>query len=127
MAQFRYRAVQRSGELISGVMDAQSAAAAAQQLRSLGHYPVNVSEGSLSFPVWTFAARKPKLRQLAAMTQELATLLAAGLELDRALGILVKLADIGPLKEPIERTREKVRDGASLADALAAEPCFPPY
>jgi general secretion pathway protein F len=79
------------------------------------------------FSTWRFRARRPRLQQLAAVTRELTTLLAAGLELDRALGILIKLTDIGPLKEPVERVREKVRDGATLADALATESSFPAY
>jgi general secretion pathway protein F len=54
-------------------------------------------------------------------------LLRAGLELDRALGILTNLSDIGTLKAPFEAVRNRVRDGASFADALAADPFFPKF
>jgi general secretion pathway protein F len=60
-------------------------------------------------------------------TQELSTLLKAGLELDRALGILVGLSDIGALRAPFEGVRNRVRDGMSFADALAGDPAFPKF
>ncbi len=47
--------------------------------------------------------------------------------LDRALGTLTGLADIGPLHESLERVRQQVRDGTGFSDALAQEPVFPPF
>jgi general secretion pathway protein F len=129
MASFRYRAVTASGATINGVVDAASPAVAAQQLRAQGHYPLFVREAGTKVLSGLLHRelrfrRKPSLRGLATLTQELATLLGAGLELDRALSILVKLADIGALREPLLGVRARVRDGASLADAMAQDPAF---
>jgi general secretion pathway protein F len=130
MTRFHYKAIHRSGSAISGVLEAADQAVAVQQLRAQGHYPVALSTDANSFADklrpfgWT---RKPGLGQVASLTQELATLLAAGLELDRALSMLAKLGDIGALKEPVEAVREKVRNGATLADAIASGPGFPNY
>jgi len=129
MASFRYRAVTAAGTTVSGVLDAATSAMAAQHLRAQGHYPLSLREvgadalrGMLGQEL--HFRRKPSLRILAALTQELAALLGAGLELDRALTILVKLSDIGALREPFLRVREKVRGGASLADAMAGDVTF---
>jgi general secretion pathway protein F len=62
------------------------------------------------------------------LTRELATLLQAGLPLDRALTVLAQLSQAGPVRTMIERLREKVRGGSTLADALSAYPdSFPNF
>lgn len=129
MASFRYRAVTATGTTIAGTMDAETSGIVAQQLRAQGHYPLSMHEVRAS-TFWGLLnrerriRRKPPLRVLAALTQELAALLGAGLELDRALTILVKLSDIGVLREPFLGVRTKVRSGASLADAMGQDDAF---
>jgi len=129
MASFRYRAVTATGTTITGVMDAATPGVVAQQLRAQGHYPLSMREVRTD-ALWGLLnrelriRRKPSLRVLAALTQELAALLGAGLELDRALTILVKLSDIGALREPFLGVRAKVRGGASLADAMGQDAAF---
>ena len=48
-------------------------------------------------------------------------LLQAGLPLDRALGLLADLAPDGPFAELLENVRHRVKGGATLADAVAAQ------
>lgn len=129
MASFRYRAVTASGAAINGVLNAASPEIAAQQLRAQGHYPLSVREAGKNALSGLLhrefhIRRRPSLRGLATLTQELATLLGAGLELDRALSILVKLADVGALRQPLVGVRARVRDGASLAEAMAQDSAF---
>src|SRR5207237_10628498 len=56
--------------------------------------------------------------QLLALTRELATLLRAGLPLDRALEILINLADAAPVARLLQTVRDSVRGGKSLSQAL---------
>jgi general secretion pathway protein F len=132
MAQFQYEAMTGSGAVVKGVLDAASKEAVIAQLRTRGLYPLKASardEGGLLgriLPALKIGGR-PSLRALAMATQELATLLKAGLELDRALGILTGLADIGSLRAPFEAARNRVRDGSSFAEALAVDPVFPKF
>ncbi|HSZ74972.1 MAG TPA: type II secretion system F family protein [Rhizomicrobium sp.] len=132
MANFRYKAMTGSGAMISGVLEAPSHAFVIQHLRAQGHYPVSASEGRTD-DLLTLAKKalpftgKPSLRSLSLVTRELASLLQAGLELDRALGILIGLEDIGALRESFLAIRARVRDGASLADALSADSNFPRF
>lgn len=132
MGTFRYRAMTTSGTVVRGVADATSEAAVVQNLREQGHYPLWVggddAPGDLLSTVRTmFTRKRASLRTLYVATQELATLLQAGLELDRALGILMALGDLGPLKNAFSEVRAKVRDGSSFADAMAADPVFPKF
>jgi general secretion pathway protein F len=132
MAQFQYRAMTGSGAVVRGVLDAPSRDQVVRQLRTRGLFPLDASErgtgGLLGFfPKGFRRGGRVSLRGLAMATQELSTLLKAGLELDRALGILANLSDIGALRAPLEAVRNRVRDGMSFAEALAADPVFPKF
>ncbi len=130
MPSFRYKAMTASGTLLTGEMEAASPAGVAAQLRSLGHYPIAAEDGGRG-DWWASLARellRPRRaaqRDLAVATQELATLLHAGLPLDRALEMLVGLGETQRLRRPLEAVLERVRGGAALADALAADRAFP--
>ena len=54
------------------------------------------------------------------ITRELATLLRAGLPLDRALEILIGLAPTPPVAVMLQGIRDDVRGGKSLSQALDA-------
>jgi general secretion pathway protein F len=132
MASFRYKAMTDAGTIVRGTLDAASEDAAVRQLRAQGHYPLSTAlagSGSLSDRLNRMlpGRRKASLRTLAIATQELAELLGAGLELDRALGVLIGLKTLGTLKDSLTAIRGKVRDGAVLADALAEENSFPRF
>jgi general secretion pathway protein F len=128
MTRFRYRAMTPGGKVVSGLLEAPSEASVIQQLRRNGHYPISAKrEGNLQRKLVLVGARAPSIRVLARATQELASLLAAGIELDRALGILTHLDGIETLKVPLTSVRGQIRDGIAFADALAREACFPPY
>src|SRR5665213_2392376 len=105
MVSFRYRAISSAGLAVKGTVDAASSAAVIQHLRVQGFYPVSLSAsgagGWMSAIAELRLEAKPSLRGLATITQEVAALLGAGLELDRALGILIKLANIGALRQPL--------------------------
>jgi general secretion pathway protein F len=132
MVQFQYRAMTASGAVVRGVLDAPTQDQVVRQLRSRGLFPLDATEhgsGGLRglIPKGKLFGPRVTTRGLAMVTQELSTLLKAGLELDRALGILVGLSDIGALKAPFEGVRNRVRDGMSFAEALAADPVFPKF
>lgn len=130
MTNFRYKALTATGAVVTGTLEAPSQAAAVQQIRNLGHYPISANDadtagwrGSLGRELRL--RRGPRPRDLAIATTELATLLHAGLDLDRALSILVGLGEIESLRQPLQAVLARVRGGASFADALAAENVFP--
>jgi general secretion pathway protein F len=67
-----------------------------------------------------FASKKVSRDQLLAITRELATLLRAGMPLDRALEILIGLADTAPVAALLQGVRDDVRGGKSLSQAVDA-------
>ncbi|MGB5292870.1 MAG: type II secretion system F family protein, partial [Lysobacterales bacterium] len=54
-------------------------------------------------------------------TQQLATLLGAGLPLDRSLHVLLELSENDRIKQTVTAVRDQVREGGSLSDALDAQ------
>jgi len=132
MATFRYKAMTATGTTIRGVLNASTQEAAIHHIRSLGQFPLYATEaGKNSFIDLLFRpiaeGRKLSSVRLARITEELAALLQAGLELDRALGVLIGLDEAKPLRASLQSIRAAVRDGATFADALENEGRFPKF
>jgi general secretion pathway protein F len=65
-----------------------------------------------------FAPRRVTSDNVLGITRELATLLRAGLPLDRALELLISLAPTLPVATMLQAVRDEVRGGKSLSQAL---------
>jgi general secretion pathway protein F len=130
MARYRYEAVDAAGETVRDQIDAATAEAAVEQLRDQGLLPLAVSEakggllgGGLARPL--FSKRQGLSRKtIMLLTQQLASLLAAGMPLDRALTILIGVSEDERGQALLGRVQEKVRGGSTLADALEAQGAF---
>jgi type IV pilus assembly protein PilC len=142
MAQFSYRARRRSGELVQGVVEVPDRPAALAQIERLGLFPVSVeaaraatgvrlerserkaiSPGILpaSFRELLRRKRKPKLRELATFTQQLANLLQSGMPLTVALNSMTHLDSRGISSDVSRQLRQDVMEGKSLSDAMARQ------
>jgi len=125
---FEYEALNSSGKLVRGMVDAESARAARAKLRGRGIYPTQIKEElekeSSAFRRSPFSLffRKVKARDLVWAFRQLATLAEAGIPLTSALTALVEQLHNPLLKKIFTQVRERVREGNSLADALALHP-----
>lgn len=125
MARYRYEALSVGGELLRGAMEAPDQRAVVSRLQAAGHLPLRVEPFGRSlaqFLAGRLIGRAPiRQRELAAFTRELAALLHAGLPLDRALQIVIDVAqDAGP-RALIAALQLAVRGGRPLSDALEAQ------
>lgn len=122
MPLFRYQALNARGELLEGQLEAASAAELAARLQEQGHLPVQVVPAGTGTGLtsWRSLLRPAPFagERLVRFTQQLATLLAAGQPLDRALGILMAQPDEPAARRIIADVRDAVREGASLSAAL---------
>jgi general secretion pathway protein F len=133
MPVFAFSALSPAGDIVSGELQSADAGAVIAHLHARGLLPIHAAERRE-------AANRPDVRQwlgwrreaplsgndLALFSQQLARLLKAGLPLDRALDILASIAGrrVGPV---VRRALDRVRDGASLSEAMAAQRgTFPP-
>jgi type II secretion system protein F len=121
MPVFTYRAADRRGQTIDGVMEAVDARAVVERLRKEAYFPVKVAAQSERAPLFAFGGAGGRVRQrdLMAFTQMLATLFEAGLPLDRALSIMEELAPSARVKSIVADLLHSVRGGSSLSEALA--------
>jgi general secretion pathway protein F len=126
MPLFRYKALATDGAVLTGELESISVAAASEHLQSLGHFPIVTTEARrIGLTAWLnrdfTAHRRPSPNDLAIAFHELATLLQAGLPLDRALDLLTDLTPSKPLRAALAAVSTRIRDGSGLADALAAD------
>ncbi len=126
MAIFRYKAVNTHGAYSEGQIDAADTRAAVYRLQSMGLIPVSVEE-----PAGQRSARSTKIylqrvsrKDILFFTEELSTLVHAGLPLDRSLTIAAELASKPALRSVIHDILKQIKAGKSLAESLAAHPRF---
>jgi general secretion pathway protein F len=128
MPAFRYTALSDSGSIVRGVMQAANEAAAADQLRRRGQVPIDTVADTGGLPRvldWTvFGNGRAELSRQAVsdFTRELAVMLSAGQDLDRAMRFLVDSARTNGVRSVLTALRDRVRNGSALAVALAAYP-----
>lgn len=127
MASFSYKALTVDGRVVEGTLDALDDRSVINKLRDQGYLPIRVAgdeEGSIFRRAFSFsfARKKVKGNELLVFTQELGTLVRAGLPLDRSLSILTSLTENQHFREIIRDVLDEVRGGKSLADALAKHP-----
>ena len=134
MTLYRYRAIDGSGNSIEGEIDHVDQAAVIQRLCDLGYVPVHAEEAAASKPRkrglhYQLPGRVGlSLGELSLLTRELATLVQAGLPIDRSLETVVRLTQRKAVRKTLESVLDDVRGGASFSAALAARAdVFPKY
>jgi general secretion pathway protein F len=123
MTVFSYRAADRRGQTIDGVMEAPDARAVVERLQRDAYFPIAIDAQDqrrrLLGLAWPEAGRgRVAGRDLVSLTQQLATLIEAGLPLDRALAIQAELAPTPRLRAIMGDVLRSVQGGSSFADAL---------
>ena len=119
-----YRAADQRGQTIDGVMEAPDARAVVERLQRDSYFPIAVAPQdqpnrllSVGWP--HLRLRRVASRDLVTLTQQLATLVEAGLPLDRALAIQADLAPNARLRAIMGDLLRSVRGGSSFGEALA--------
>jgi type II secretory pathway component PulF len=125
---FAYRATDVRGEVRNGLVQGGSEAQAKAALRRQGLYPLEIEEraparGTPGALEGLRRLRSPRA-ELPAFTRSLASFLAAGFPLDRALAMCAELVSHPRLDAAVRRLRRDVQTGRSLAAALEGEPAL---
>lgn len=141
MAQFTYKARRRNGEVVTGSVDVADRPAALVVLEKQGLFPVSVSASKASakqertkdkpaakadaLPSFLRGVmaqqRKPKLKELATFTQQMANLLKSGMPLTVALNSMTHLESKGIPSEVSRQLKQDVMEGKSLSDSMARQ------
>ncbi len=125
MGTFSYRAKDRKGELIEGVMDADNAATVTTRLQAMNYFPLEISDTSAQRA--TSAAgmkmlRRPRVADIAPLFRQMADMVGAGVALVRTLDIVAEQTPNEQLREILAEVSQDVAGGDTLAQALGKHP-----
>jgi type IV pilus assembly protein PilC len=130
MTKFEYAVRDKSGKLVKGTLDAENQGQVVAKLRTMGFAPVSISQTNsgmkkdITIPGFS---NRVKLKDLAIMSRQFATMISSGLSLLRALTILSEQTENKELGRVLGLVRSDVEAGQSLSSALAKFPkVFPP-
>ena len=125
MATFFYKAIGKSGTLVEGTLDEATDKAAALKLQDMGLVPIAIDTKKSSQP-WKLELRLglvgPSAKDVMFFTQELSTLVNAGLPLDRSLGICRQLSDKPKVQKMVDDVLNGIKQGKTFADSLTTHP-----
>ena len=122
MTSFRFVALDPAGRTLRGTMDAGSEAEVVARLQRQGSIPLRAEPATASWRRLLdreIGRRCMSRQEVADFTRELSVMLGAGQDLDRSLRFLVETAANRRVAGTVEALRQTVRDGGSLAKALA--------
>ena len=125
MPHYSYRAVDQSGEVITGSVAADTLQDARDRLRNQGFYPESVRpENSGSFrlsrllPGWRHRAAE----HVAVFTRQCAVLLSSGVPVAEALRVLSQQTEHQGLSEALRDIHQAVNSGEGLAESMSRYP-----
>src|SRR4030043_201183 len=125
MAQFLYKAATFDGQTVEGFMDGKDEENIVQNLHQLGYIPIRIistQEKGPSLRLSSFLPKRVGVKNLLTFTEELSTLISAGLPIDRSLEILGTLTENERLREAVKDILKRIEGGSSLAEALGYYP-----
>lgn len=128
MTKFAYQAINESGSVISGVIEAESVDMASNVLSSRGYIPSQITEkGPISPGIINWRGLKGLLTPVTApdlilFTKQLKTLIQAGIPMLRLLQVLENQTENMSLKTIIVTMARDIKEGSSLYDAFKKHP-----
>ncbi len=136
MAVFEYNGLTASGRKKTGIIDAENPDAAQDDLKQKGIFPTSIlriesgagrtktpkgapREKAVNLPPFFSSVKSSEISMI---TRQLATLLAAGFPLLKAVATLVPQARTKAFKRVLSRIKDAIEEGNSFAEALGAHP-----
>lgn len=127
MASYFFKAVTSTGGIRTGVLAGDTETSVSKELRRQGLTPVYIGlEPKKGFQIKLPKFVRGKRRDVLFFTQELSTLLNAGVPLDRALSITSELTEHQSFRSIVLDVLRVLKGGKSLADSLATHPDYFP-
>jgi general secretion pathway protein F len=130
MPVFQYRALRPSGGEIAGELTADSERDAAQRLQAIGNFPIEITlpepgarRARRSRPIWGGVSARDRVL----FTRQLATLLGAGVSLDRGLSLVAAAPGAKRRAGLAAELLAAVNRGESLSAACRAHPALPAH
>jgi general secretion pathway protein F len=123
--EFFYKATTLGGQTVEGLMEGKDESTVVQSLHQMGYIPIRIGSAEKrekGFSLASFLPQRVSVKDLLVFTQELSTLVSAGLPIDRSLSILGTLTENQKLRETVNDVLKRIEGGNSLAEALSNHP-----
>lgn len=124
MAAFEYQAIDAEGKTQTGLIEADTAKQARQQLRGMGLRPLEIGEVSQNLLGGEVKSRRDKINvaTVALITRQIATLIGAGQPVESAYFAVSRQTPKKQAKRVLLSVRSKVLEGFPLSKALSEFP-----
>jgi type IV pilus assembly protein PilC len=122
MGAYQYEALKKTGETVTGKLDADNEAAVIERLRSMGLMIMDVKEVKASSFSGLRINRKVKLGDLSLFSRQLAAMLNSGIPLTRALFTLSRQVINRSMASALTEISRDVESGISFSEALKTHP-----
>ncbi len=122
MANFSYKAINKSGANVKGEISASDKNEATSKLKSQGLIVVGLDEKKTKQSGGSLFAPKVKLGDLSLFCRQLASLLGAGIPLMQGISSLSKQSANPTLGNALVDIEKRIGDGATLTEAFEAYP-----
>ncbi|PYE49450.1 type II secretion system F family protein [Deinococcus yavapaiensis] len=126
MPVFQYRVRDRSGNIISSTIEAETVSQVRDALRQKELFIVDIKaprtglQGDVKIPF--LDNRPPNLKQVALFSRQLSTMINSGVPLVQSLAIMQRQTEHKGFQEIIKKMRMDVESGQPLSDAVAKHP-----
>ena len=107
---YEYKARDKAGNIMSGTVAADNEALVLQKLREQGYVPLEVGKQKRGMNI-ELSAKKVKLKELAIVSRQFATMVNSGLPILRALSILADQTENAELARGARRGPDRRRAG----------------
>jgi type IV pilus assembly protein PilC len=126
--QYAYKVKDTRGRLVEGKVEADTEAAVAEKLRSMGYRPLEIRQATSGLEREIKLRKgRVKLKELAVFSRQFATMINAGLTMLRTLTILSEQSENPELQRVLRLVKADVEAGNALSVAFAKHPrTFPP-
>lgn len=128
---FAYRGRTAEGKIVKGRLEATGQGSVAARLKTMGLSPVSIEEAAegtgLDREISLGFGSGVKLKDLAIMSRQMATMIGSGLSILRTLNIIAEQTENKKLAAIMATVRDDVESGVAISEALQKTPdAFPP-
>jgi len=128
-----YKGRTADGKVVKGRVDASSEGAVVSRLRTMGVAPITIAEAregtglQREISLGALGGGGVSLKEIAVVSRQMATMIAAGLSLLRTLTIIADQVENKTLAKVMAEVRDDVESGVSFSDAVGRhDQHFPP-
>jgi len=122
MNTYKYTAKEKSGQTVTGLLDANSESEAAEVLHKKDLIVLSVEPAAKKAAKIVATSGRVKSEELVVFSRQLATMIDAGIPLVHALAILSEQIEEKVLKSVVMVVRKNIEAGMSFSDALEKHP-----